>query len=137
MIISLRTFINTTLFRFVLFLLLVLYTNIRNPVPAQKFMDMIGWSKLVSSNAWGYLSSDQLIINKLANIEQICGKSIRLYMYDQMPMLPSYSSSVQPAITYPVANPSPFVVPTSSTNASISTGTIPVINNALGSGLYQ
>lgn len=92
MLISLRTLINTTLFRCIVVLGFWLYTKY-NPEPAKYLLYYIGRDKLgnievVNANpslaSTGTIESlsNQLIAERLANIEQLCSRSVRLPLYD-------------------------------------------------------
>lgn len=94
MLISLRTLINTTLFRFVVLLWFWFYTKY-DPTPAKYLLYTIWRDKLwnieittpeasssINTGTVEYLSN-QLIAERLYNIEQLCGKSIRLPFYEQ------------------------------------------------------
>lgn len=94
MLISLRTLINTTLFRCVILLWFWFYTKY-DPTPAKYLLYTIWRDKLwnievvtpsstnnINTGTVEYLSN-QLIAERLYNIEQLCGKSIRLPLYEQ------------------------------------------------------
>ena len=94
MLISLRTLINTTLFRVVVLLWFWFYTKY-DPTPAKYLLYTIwrdklwnievttpGTSSSINTGTVEYLSN-QLIAERLYNIEQLCGKSIRLPFYEQ------------------------------------------------------
>ena len=131
MLISLRTLINTTLFRFAIVLWFWFYTKY-DPTPAKHLLYTIWrdtlWNIEVTNppaissslNTWTveYLSN-QLIAERLANLEQLCNKSVRLSLYDQEPT-PSTNTN-----NNTIAN----TITTGTTNI-INGKTIPVIDNS-------
>jgi len=128
MLISVRTLINTTLFWIFIVFWFRLYTKY-DPTPAKYLLYTIGRDNLwnieittptSSLNTWTveYLSN-QLIAERLANLEQLCSKSIRVSLYAQEPVLP----------TNPLNNLSTLTVATWTTNIT-NERTIPVIDNS-------
>lgn len=127
MLISLRTLINTTLFWIVILIGFRFYTKY-DPTPAKYLLYTIGRNDLwnieittptSSINTWTveYLSN-QLIAERLANLEQLCNKSVRLSLYDQESTLPT-----------PIPNNLPTTIATWTTNI-INGKTVPVIDNS-------
>lgn len=109
MIISLRSVVNTTLFWIVIALSFRAYTRFINAEPAKYFLHSIGrdtlWNITIITENNNTISdetkidvlSNELIAQRLDNIEQICAKSVRLYMYDQLPS--STPSPLYPSLT--------------------------------------
>lgn len=126
MLISLRTLINTTLFWFIILIWFWLYTKY-DPTPAKYLLYAIWREKLwnievttpwSSINTWTveYLSN-QLIAERLNNLEQLCSRSVRLPIYDDA------------IVNNPTTNSIPSNVTTVSTWI-IQNNTIPVIDNS-------
>lgn len=122
MLISVRTLINTTLFWIFIVFGFRLYTKY-DPTPAKYLLYTIGRDNLwniqvvdnqIATNTTVEELSNQLIAQRLANIEQICSKSVRLSIYDQ-----------QPTTTMPITT----TLDSSSTITTTGT-TIPVIDNS-------
>jgi hypothetical protein len=122
MLISIRTLINTTLFWIFIVFWFRLYTKY-DPTPAKYLLYTIGRDNLwniqvvdnqIATNTTVEELSNQLIAQRLSNIEQICSRSVRLSIYDQ-----------QPTTTTPITT-------TIDSSSSISTTgtTIPVIDNS-------
>lgn len=117
MIISIRTFINTTLLWIFVIVIFWWYTRFVDETAAQKLVHFIGRDKLgnLTVTVVDQPLSEQLIVDKLANIEQICARSVRLYMYDQAPT---------PQYNYPTyANPAPTPQTPIATNPIVDTTT--------------
>jgi len=122
MLISIRTLINTTLFWIFIVFGFRVYTKY-DPTPAKYFLYTIGrdnlWNIQVVDNQIATTNtveelSNQLIAQRLANIEQICSRSVRLSIYDQ-----------QPTTTMPITT----TLDSSSTITTTGT-TVPVIDNS-------
>lgn len=139
MIISLRSVVNTTLFWIVVCISFRAYTRFVNAEPAKYFLHSIGrdilWnitivtedSNSISDQSKVDMLSNELIAQRLDNIEQICAKSVRLYMYDQLP--PSSSEFLYPPL--PTSATSSAMVPSPTTSGN----TIRVIENNMLYGL--
>ena len=122
MLISVRTLINTTLFWIFIVFWFRVYTKY-DPTPAKYLLYTIGRDNLwniqvvdnqIATNNTVEELSNQLIAQRLANIEQICSRSVRLSIYDQ-----------QPTTTMPITT----TLDSSSTITTTGT-TIPVIDNS-------
>ena len=125
MLISLRTLINTTLFRCIVIVWFWLYTKYDSE-PAKYLLYIIGRDKLgnievttptssVNTGTIEYLSN-QLIAERLANIEQLCSRSVRLPIYDQTVIAPSLPTTNNEQITQ--------------TGSAIQQTTLPIIDNS-------
>lgn len=111
------------------------YTRFINAEPAKYLLHSIGrdtlWNITVITENSNTISdetkidvlSNELIAQRLDNIEQICAKSIRLYMYDQ---IPSSSPSLYPSL--PISS---TTIPSSTTSGN----TVRVIENSMLYGL--
>jgi hypothetical protein len=126
MLISIRTLINTTLFWIIVVFWFRLYTKY-DPTPAKYLLYTIGRDNLwniqvvdnqIATNNTVEDLSNQLIAERLSNLEEICSKSVRLSIYDQPTSMPV---STIPTVTS--INPSAPIVTT-------GTQTIPVIDNS-------
>ncbi len=122
MLISVRTLINTTLFWIFIVFGFRVYTKY-DPTPAKYLLYTIGRDNLwnievvnnqIATNNTVEELSNQLIAQRLANIEQICSRSVRLSIYDQ-----------QPTTTMPITT----TLDSSSTITTTGT-TVPVIDNS-------
>jgi hypothetical protein len=125
MLISLRTLINTTLFRFIAVLWFWLYTKYDSE-PAKYLLYIIWRDQLwnieitnptssINTGTVEYLSN-QLIAERLWNIEQLCSKSVRLSLYDQ-------TNTIQtPSLPTTISEP---VIQTTGT-----TSVLPIIDNS-------
>ncbi len=129
MLISLRTLINTTIFRFIIVLWFWLYTKY-DSTPAKYLLYAIGRDNLwnievtsptsspsINTGTIEYLSN-QLIAERLTNLEQLCNRSVRLPIYNTEPVLPTITQ-----------NNIPTTVSTGNTTI-INTQPIPVIDNS-------
>ncbi len=129
MLISLRTLINTTIFRFIIVLWFWLYTKY-DSTPAKYLLYAIGRDNLwnievtsptsspsVNTGTIEYLSN-QLIAERLTNLEQLCNRSVRLPLYDQISntQTPSVSTIMTEQITQ--------------TGSSIQQTSLPIIDNS-------
>ena len=106
MIISLRTLINTTIFWFIVLFGFWLYTRY-DSTPAKYLLYAIGWDNLGNISIVNEASqnkeavdvlSNQLIAERLQNLEELCNKSIRVSIYGSDINTPS-----QPQL--PIAQP--------------------------------
>ena len=122
MLISIRTLINTTLFWIFIVFWFRVYTKY-DPTPAKYLLYTIGRDNLwniqvvdnqIATNNTVEELSNQLIAQRLANIEQICSRSVRLSIYDQ-----------QPTTTMPITT-------TLDSSSTITTtgSSVPVIDNS-------
>ena len=114
------------------------YTRFINAEPAKYFLHSIGrdtlWNITVITQNSNTISdetkidvlSNELIAQRLDNIEQICAKSVRLYMYDQ---IPSSSPSLYPSL--PTSTTSSTTIPSSTTSGNA----VRVIENNMLYGL--
>lgn len=133
MIISIRTFINTTFLRIFILAGFRLYTKY-DDTPAKEFIHFIGWDNLgnLTVTLENTPLSEQMIADKLNSIEQICARSVRLYMYDQVPVttVPQYNYA-NPAAALPSLISSPISSPTVTIPVSpvSNSGNIPIIEN--------
>lgn len=132
MIVSLRTLINTTLFRALMFFWFWAYTKY-DPTPAKELIHFVWWDKLwnitVTNEACESDStvdklSNQLIAERLNNIEQLCARSIRLPIYDQMP-------ATQPIYSQPTTLNTNFTANPTTVQTTNSTWVRVIENNVL------
>lgn len=123
MLISIRTLINTTLFWIFVVVGFRLYTKY-DATPAKYLLYTIGRDNLwniqvvdnqIATNNTVEELSNQLIAQRLANIEQICSRSVRLSIYDQ-----------QPTTAMPITT----TIDSSSTMTTTGNTTVPVIDNS-------
>ena len=129
MLISIRTLINTTLFWIAIVFGFRLYTKY-DPTPAKHLLYTIGrdnlWNIQIVDNQLATDDtvqdlSNQLIAERLSNLEQICSKSVRLSIYDQslMTTMPVISTTNTANLSSPIITD------------TIKTGnTVPVIDNS-------
>ncbi len=129
MLISIRTLINTTLFWIIVVFWFRLYTKY-DPTPAKYLLYTIGRDNLwniqvvdnqIATNNTVEDLSNQLIAERLANIEQICNTSVRLSLYEKEPTIPNTITNNTITTTLP---------PTTWTTNSINQRSIPVIDNS-------
>jgi hypothetical protein len=105
------------------------YTRWVSIIPAQQFIHALGRDNLgnltitteaTKTNATVDSLSNQLIAERLTNIEQLCTRSIRLSIYDQPQIQPIYPQTPT------------TVMPSTATNLTTNpstTGTVRVIEN--------
>lgn len=131
MLISIRTLVNTTIFWIIVFLWFWLYTKY-DQTPAKNLLHAIGWDTLGNieiitqqvqqQDTTIENLSNQLIAERLTNLEEICSKSIRVSLSDQdfRPIQQQTLTTIEPTTT--------------NNNISAQTGqntkTIPIINNS-------